>query len=221
MDRKAISIKEIYSGTQEIREYEFKKGFIWNHPTGSSLMLIKSVIAMSNSPSGGVVLYGINQNPGDSKINEAGLNSQEVQSFETNEESIKIIINSYISTNIAPQFLLLEDKPLSKTFMTISVSGYREYPSVIKKDGVFKNKNGEDVYKFRIGDILTRSIYPPYSSDKASQEELNEIIELCAKGVKKKAMDILGIKETDLPKKKSVQDKLKEERKDEYGVLES
>lgn len=219
MDRIEKSIKEIYPGTQENREYEFKPSFTWKHPTPQSLILIKTVISMFNSPNGGTLIYGIKQNKNDSRIEYTGLSKEDIKSFEKEEEIIKRIINSYTSVRIAPNFLLIIDKELEKTFMTVSTQGYQEYATVIKKDGRFKDKNGNYIYSFYVGDILTRSMYPPYSSGKVSQEELNEMIELCAKGVRKKATNILNMEEKkpeEESRKKEIEDKLKKEREKEY-----
>lgn len=222
MDRKEVSITEIYPGAQENREYEFKPSFTWRHPTPQSLELIKTMVSMFNSPSGGTIIYGIKQNRNDSRIEYTGLSQENIESFEINEEKIKRIINSYTSLYIAPNFALILDKELDKAFMTISIQRFHEYATVIKKDGYFEDRNGVKIDSFKIGDILTRSMHPPYSSKKVSQEELNEMIELCAKGVEKKARYILNLEDTEQVKNSIEEDlikvKLKEERKDEYGI---
>jgi len=222
MDRKIIGIKEVYQGTQETREYEFKSGFVWRHPTGASLELVKTMISMLNTPTGGVIILGIEQQRNNSKIEYKGLLPEQIESFEKNEELIKRILNGYASISISPNFLLIEDSSEKKTFLTISVPNYKEYPCLIKKDGIFNDKKGSEVFEFRMGDLFSRSKNPPFSTCKVTQDELNEMIELCAKGVRTKSMDILNIKDSDLPnQKEQIKNKFEEERRKIYGDIQN
>lgn len=220
MDKKNIEIKEIYQGTQENRQNEFKSGFIWKHPTAESLELIKTIISMFNTPSGGTIVYGIEQERNNSKIKYTGLSLEQIESFEKNEEIIKRVLNSYTTINISPHFLLIEDSVNKKTFLSITVPNYKEYPCLTNSDGVFTNKKGKKIYKFRIKDLLTRSISIPFSSEKVSQNELNEMIELCAKGLRTKCVEILNLKKSpNINTQIKIEDKLKKERKKIYGDL--
>lgn len=188
------NIQTLYQGSPESRQIEFKRGFEWKHRTPKSLELIKTVLSMYNTPEGGDLILGIEQKRNDAGINYTGLKKNERRSLEKNEEVMKDIINSYSTIGINPQFIIYEDDSFrtQKSFLVIRVPHYEEYPTLAKKDGTYKSSEGKFIYAFRWLDLLTRSLYPKFSSGKAKQEELNEIIELCAQGRRAKCIDLLS-----------------------------
>jgi len=111
---------------------------------------------------------------------------------------------------------------MPKSFLIIKIPHYQEYPNITKRDGDYIKSNGEKDYKFRKNDLLTRSKSPKYSNTKASQEELNEMIELGAKGVRSKCKDILNLtsinnKSTEKKVLKEFSQKYQKERRNIYG----
>jgi len=222
------SIKKLYAGTEEQRSVEFKRGLVWEYPSPKSLELIKVVISMFNTPSGGDIILGISQKRNDSKLLYTGLKTDEKKSLIKNEEIIKDTINGYTTIKINPTFTLIEDTHFEsqKDFLVIKVPHYEEYPCLVRKDGKYKinKKDGtlKENFKFYKSDLLTRSMYPKFSSRKVEQEELNEMIELCAKGVRTRSRNILNIKAEEKVKTnthKKMLDKFKEERSKIYGNL--
>jgi hypothetical protein len=225
MQTKKDSIVKIYEGSQEERNLEFKRGFSWSKSSPETLDLIKSVIAMFNTPEGGDVVLGIKQVRNDSRLLYPGIKTEEREIFEKKEEEIKDVINSFTTIDIDPLFTVVEDYAFDpfRLFIIIKIPNYKEYPCLVKRDGYFMDKKkNKRIYRFHKSDLLTRSKFPRFSSRKVQQEELNEMIELCAKGVRTKCRDILNIKteeqeETKADKKLS--DKFKKERSPIYGNI--
>jgi hypothetical protein len=220
LDIRKESIKNLYQGNQESRGLEFKRGFEWTHPTAKSLEIIKTVLCMYNTPEGGDLIIGIKENQNDSRVKYTGINIEELASFEKNEETIKAMVNSYSYMIIEPVFEIVEDSTFEtqKDFLIIRVPHYKEYPTIAKRDGKYLGNKGEEYYKFRKNDLLTRSKSPKYSNCKAGQEELNEMIELGAKGVRSKCKDILNLetREKNFVIKNYAQ-KYQKERSEIYG----
>ena len=181
---------------------------------------------MYNTPGGGDLIIGIKETRNDSRIEYTGITKQERNSFEKGEEKINAIINGYSNTTIEPIFEIIEDLTFdtAKDFLIIKVPHYQEYPNITKKDGNYIGKRGNKLYKFKKNDLLTRSKGPKYSSCKAGQGELNEMVELGAKGVRSKCQNILNLESTE---KRSIRanifkdfsNRYQKERKDIYGDL--
>jgi hypothetical protein len=154
-----------------------------------------------------------------------GLKSEEVESLIKKEEIIKDTINGYTTVKVNPTFTLIKDSSFKKKkdFLVINVPSYKEYPCLIKKNGEFKKtkKDGsvEKGFKFYKSDLLTRSLYPKYSSRKVEQEELNEMIELCAKGLRTKSLDITETYNKTSRKQEEILDNFEKEREKFYGDI--
>jgi hypothetical protein len=218
-------IKQKYEGAQEERGLEFKKGFLWSKSLPQKLDIIKTAIAMFNTPQGGDIILGIEQKRNDSRLKYVGITKEQSNAFQKKEEEIKDMINSYTTININPTFTIIEDESFDpkKLFLVIGIPPYKEYPCLVKKDGGFipegTNHKKRKVYKFRKSDLLTRSKSVRVSSRKVEQEELNEMIELCAKGLRTKSLDITEVYNKVSKKENENLDKFKKEREELYGDI--
>lgn len=96
-----------------------------------------------------------------------GFSNGELSSFEY--DKIKGIIDSFASSTPVFSIKWIEDK--NKKFIVIQVSEFDELPIICKKDSQTK-----DI--MRRGDIYCRLLSGNISTDKATEKEMREIIEM-------------------------------------------
>lgn len=152
----------------ETRHIEFKQPFRWNDDNSVYLRekVIKAILGFSNTKDGGNIVIGITEDF-DHHPQLVGLSGEEIQSF--SYESIKGQIDSFGTSIISFEIKEAEDK--NKHFIVINVSDFEELPIICKKDSQTK-----DV--MRRGDIYCRLLSGNISTDKATEKEMREIIEM-------------------------------------------
>lgn len=174
----------IIGGSEERRDLEFKPGFEWNEVSSRKIQekLIKAMIAMSNIPSGGVIVLGLQTNTKTHKNSVIGITQQHLNSFKKNIEQLQQKVHSHCSQPI--DFTLFEAytnkiNSEKRMFIVIKVSEFKIYPTIC----VLRGKEMEDNGKHSVleeGLIYTRPRQAPWASKKTTAIELEEIIRLAA-----------------------------------------
>ena len=165
-------IRELLAPGVERRELEFKSPFSWNKhdPQWLKEMTTKAVLAMHNTPSGGVILVGVLGHE-DRPADIPGVNGQQLRTF-AREEAIIGEISSYsteplVLTIGAGQYRQSDDT--LSDLVVIEVAGLDELPTICKRAGSVKGTLAE-------GAIYSRRKAGVPSSDVVTPQELEEII---------------------------------------------
>jgi hypothetical protein len=169
--------KRIIEAQYETRKVEFKGPYKWGKKANISAIqatTIKSLIALSNLFLGGVLIIGIKQKG--KEFGEVGLSKEEFESF-NDYDQIKGVVDGYVYTNT--NFNMQYTKNLeNRYFVLFRVAGFNDYPLVCKKN-LLVNGN---LFLERDA-IYVRGKSSGASSDKASYQELKEIIDISVKKV--------------------------------------
>lgn len=202
----------LIEGAVEARNLEFKEGFSWNDPNSRKLQeeTVKAVIAMANIQGGGDIVLGLKTDSSKKKIDIKGVGEKEISSFEKQYEQIEQCVAKYSSQAINFVIYRSETDKLdkkSRKFIVFRVSEFSLYPCVCRVNGGQK-EDGEKFYVLNEGFIYSRPRKAPWSSRKASAEEIEEIVRL---SVDKYRQDL---KLRGYVKLDSLVVKLKEERSD-------
>ncbi len=156
----------------ETRNIELKASMSWSDQA-TKLKIVKSILAMSNIRSGGMVIIGINENGG--KLDRIGMTKEHLKSFDHDKMS------AYIATYADPhvRFSLRRVTLESKIFIVISIDEFERVPVLCKKDFVVNGKT-----QLRQGKLYTRTWRMPETVEVSTSDDLTEIIELATeKGV--------------------------------------
>lgn len=162
--------------SSEDRHLEFKPSFIWDKKDDiyQKERIIKAVLAMINTPTGGNIILGIEETL--KKIPKlVGANDEEFKSFQQ-IEIIKRDIQKFSSAPIGINFTWGEYEEDDKKFklIAISVSEFEEVPTICRENGAWENKGKKLLYK---GDIYSR-LKKEVSSDRITETELKEIVKM-------------------------------------------
>jgi predicted HTH transcriptional regulator len=173
--------------TKEGRNLEFKPCLSWDDQKSRKLReeIIKSIIAMSNTPGGGVIILGIEhaQKGKKSSYKMVGATSSQIRWFGSHYEKVEKHIHE--SCSEPPDFEMVwgeTDKVnggKAVKFVLIFVNEFNSLPIICSKTGSQKEDNKRD-YVLREGDIYTRSYRATWSSKRCTTKELEEIIKLAA-----------------------------------------
>ena len=103
-NKRTDEILSVISGRQEGRRLEFKPGFHWTEEKSKKIReeLIKAIIAMANTPSGGDIVLGMKWNQSKSKHEAKGVKPKELKYFTNNYEKIEQQVHKYCSQT--PEF---------------------------------------------------------------------------------------------------------------------
>lgn len=163
-------LKLMLEGGYETRNKEFKSPFSWNDTNSLWLKehVIRGVLAMTNTPFGGQIIIGIQENQTNKSLELIGLDQTQFDSFK-DYDGIKGTIDGYAFSNT--DFDIQEGDVDGKKFVIFNVQEFTELPIICRKNGQTNGVLGE--YNF-----YTRSRKAPYSSIRATEIELREIIHM-------------------------------------------
>lgn len=152
----------------ETRNTEFKSPFTWGEDKALWLQekVIKAVLGFSNTKDGGNIVIGITEEV-NSSPQLVGLSKDKIRSF--SYDDIKGQIDSFGSSAIS--FMIKEAEYNDKCFIVMQVGEFEELPIICKKDSQTK-----DI--MRRGDIYCRLLSGNISTDKATEKEMREIVEM-------------------------------------------
>jgi predicted HTH transcriptional regulator len=149
----------------ETRSVEFKVAFKWNDPAKIWLQekVIAAILAMTNTPGGGVVLIGVKEDP----FSVTGMDNDTLATF--NEDDVRGVVGGYAET---PLYFDMSAHEVSagKKIVLFRVSEFDKTPVVCKKDGTHAF--------LRSGTIYARPKRGAFASTRASSIELDEMIDL-------------------------------------------
>ncbi len=171
----------IHHGSEE-RNLEYKASLNWQD-SESQAKIIKSVMAMSNIPDGGVIVIGVRKSGSDP----AGMEPLHAKSFTL--DALLPVINEYAEPFVEMSVThVIDEEHDSKEFVVIQVQEFAEIPVICKKDHKHEN--------IHAGAVYTRPRRMHESKQVSSQTEMREIIELATiKGMVKRIAELkqLGI----------------------------
>jgi len=202
-----LDLEELISGGKESRNVEFKEGFNWNNPKDPKIReeLIKAILAMSNTPTGGIIILGIKTDTKKKTVSATGMPRKDVKSFIKNEEGIKRSVHNYGSQ--PARFTISQYKSKKdKLFVVFQVSEFEKWPIVCIRNGKTREDSGKRLV-LEINTIYVRSKTAPWSSKRAGSQEIEDIIEMAVKKYDFRQRQ-LGYTRTN----KSLRDKFREER---------
>lgn len=152
----------------EMRNTEFKSPFQWDDDNSVWLRenVIKAALGLTNTKDGGNIVIGVTEGP-NSSLQLNGLSEAEFQSF--SYDDVKEQIDSFANASVS--FMIKEAEYDSKRFIVIQVSEFVELPVICKKNS---QSNG----LMRRGDIYCRLRSGKISTDRVSEVEMREIIEM-------------------------------------------
>lgn len=155
----------------ETRNLEYKPGFAWNQNGNEWLTekIIQTILAMTNTPSGGYVILGIEEK--DDKYNLKGVSDEHLKTY-SDFDRIKGQIDGF--TYSSTEFDLSWGEYQGNKFVVFAIQEFYEWPVVCRH-------NGKKVDLLRKDDIYARSRRSPYGSIRATELELREIIKLAIK----------------------------------------
>lgn len=172
-------ISQILEAGYELRNIEHKPPFGWNigkPTTWVEEKVIRAILAMTNIRYGGQVIVGIEVG-NDRSINLKGISDAQLKTFD-DFDAIKGIVDGYSFTNT--NFDVSWGDHDGKKFVVFTIQEFSEIPAICRKNG--NSKGVLAVY-----DLYARSKKAPYSSIKATDAELREMIHM---GVDKEKADL-------------------------------
>ena len=155
-------IKDFINHGLEERYLEYKESIDWNNSEVKA-KITKSILAMSNSQDGGVIVIGVKQKDGG--FIAEGILPEHSKTFD--EDSIRDHVSNYADPYVEFNVKTVNDE--EKQFIVIQVREFLELPVICKKDGSCN---------LRKAAIFTRSRRKPESIEVPSQSEMREIIDL-------------------------------------------
>jgi hypothetical protein len=161
---------------------EFKGPLKWENNQASMSWLqakcIKAVLGFSNTPGGGLVLIGIND---DGKGNRefVGLTPEMVESF-NNTEAIQECIDKYADGPLSYSLKTIIHKAdkEEQTYIAITVNEFDDMPNLCTRDFYIVKTNRDKDYILRKHDMYTRARKGRFSTIKATALELRSIVSL-------------------------------------------
>lgn len=153
----------------ELRYLEYKPPFGWNdsNSTWVKEKITRAVLAMTNIKYGGQIVIGI-QETKEKEVKLTGLTDKQLRTFE-DFDGIKGFIDGFSCTNT--DFDIEWGEHNGSNFIVFTVQEFTEIPAICRKDG-------HTAGTLRKDDIYVRSKRAPYSSIRATEAELREIIKM-------------------------------------------
>jgi hypothetical protein len=162
-------VAQLFEAGYELRNTEHKPPFDWNSEKATWVKekVIRAILSMTNTRYGGKVVVGVEVND-DRSINLKGVSDKELKSFD-DYDGIKGAIDGFSFTNTDFDINWCEHE--HKKYVVFTIQEFAETPAICRKSGSIKGV-------LVIHDMYTRSKKAPYSSIKATDAELREIIHM-------------------------------------------
>lgn len=162
-------IAQILEAGYELRNIEYKPPFDWNGAKSSWIKekVIRAILAMTNTGYGGQLVIGIVVEE-DRLTRLEGVTNEQLKSFE-DFDAIKGTVDGYSFTNTDLDISWGDHE--GKKYVVFTIQEFSEIPAICKKNG--SSKGVLTAY-----DIYVRSKKAPYSSIKATDAEIREIIHM-------------------------------------------
>jgi hypothetical protein len=200
---------------KEDQNTEFKSAFDWHDVKSRKLKeeIIKAVIAMSNTPTGGRIILGIREDNKSKKKLMDGVRLDQISWIEKNFEKVESDIHKFCSDYPAFEFLQGNSGKLVKGkltyFIIISVTEFRARPIICKLTGDEQDEKNKKILSD--GDMYVRTYDGQWASKKCSSKELEDVIKM-ATDKSQKDLEIRGYVRID--QVKDLMERLKKERTD-------
>lgn len=150
--------KKILEARSEDLNLEFKDGFDYKKDFPRE-RLIRAILAMSNTRSGGDIIIGIKEV--NRRIKFSGLKEKHLSEMKEKEEDLKSKVESFSNQPIG--YKILEGSMDNKSFIIIRVPEFDRYLSICRKSGT-EHKNGSRILER--GSIYIRALKDKPSSVK-------------------------------------------------------
>ena len=162
-------IAQMLEAGYELRNAEYKPPFDWNDDKATWIIekVVRAILAMTNTRYGGKVIIGVETND-DKSINLKGVTDKQLKSF-GDFDRIKGVVDGFSFTNT--DFDINWDEHKGKKYVVLTIQEFSEIPAICRK-------NGDTKGTLIIYDIYARSKKAPYSSIKATDAELREVIRM-------------------------------------------
>lgn len=172
----------------ENRTVEYKPDFSWSDSTSLKAKeeTIKTIIALSNTPKGGVVVLGVSHiQDKDGKRHEfAGVSKKNLNWFLKNDELVQQAVHAFCSVpadfeiTFGSAVLKKGSEPID--FIIIIVKEFSVSPIITIKNSSSKDDTGTKGCIIKENEIYARSFSAIWSSKKCGHRELEDIIKLAA-----------------------------------------
>lgn len=204
---------ERISTLSEKESVEFKSAFDWNDNRKMREEVIKAIMALSNTPKGGVVVIGLREDKKTKKVELDGVSMKQISWFEKNFNRVEADLHKFCSEYPDFEFVWGEtDKsPVKKMtpFILIEVQEFQLRPLICVLTGDEKDEKDKKILSE--GDLYVRSFSGEWCSKKCSPKEMEEIIKL---SVDKSQRDLEVRGYVKIDQVKDLMEKLKKERSD-------
>jgi len=182
-------IAQLLESGYELRNIEYKSPFNWSDKKATWIKekTIRAILATTNTRSGGQIVIGV-ETKDDKSINLKGVTDEELKSLE-DFDGIKGEVDGFSFTNT--DFDISWGSHKNKKYVVLTIHEFSEIPAICRK-------NGETKGVLTIYDIYARSKKAPYSSIKATDAELREMIHMAVDKEK------TGLKSRGLVKKSTI-----------------
>ncbi len=168
------SIKQILEGNSENLNLEFKASFDFVENVWARERLIRAILAMSNTRSGGYVVIGIKEDT-NKTFSFNGIEEKHLIIFKSKLEDLKSKIESFSSSPVNYEIGIgkYEVKKEEKNIVLIAVTEFILNPLICRKNGDYK-KSGEDNHRI----LEEGAIYIRTLKDKPSSVKLTNPIDI-------------------------------------------
>jgi len=165
-------VQELLEAAGESRRLEFKSGLDWRDPNSLWLResIVRAILGMSNTPSGGQVIIGISEGPNHTP-RPTGLTAAQLASFD-DLERVQANVDSFTYDSILHTWEYGEHR--GSYFVFVTVQEFLEIPTLCRINGDHIDGQGRRV--LTENDLYVRSRKTPYSTKKATDLEMREII---------------------------------------------
>lgn len=164
-------IKTLLEVAYELRNREFKSPFSWADSRSSWLKekVTRAILGMTNTKSGGNIIIGVEEDK-NKRLILKGLTDNQLQSFE-DYDGIKGFVDGFSYSDTI--FNMAWGEYQKGKYVVVTVQEFYDVPLICKKDGQHKGILCKD-------DIYVRSKKAPYSTIRATELELREIVKMAA-----------------------------------------
>ena len=152
-----IKLKEILQGNSENLNLEFKASFNFNENLWARERLIRAILAMSNTRTGGDIVIGVKENL-DKSHDYAGVESDHLSIFKSKIEELKSKVESFSSAPVSYEIGVGVYK--QNSLIVINVTEFSLNPLICRRNGEHVDKLLEE------GAIYVRTLKDKPSSIK-------------------------------------------------------
>lgn len=162
--------KVLEAGTEDL-SLEFKPSFDYKKNDWLREVVIRGILAMSNTRDGGDIIIGVEENKNTFDLK--GMESPHLIEWTQNMDDFKSQVESFATSPVS--YEIYEGHLENRSFVIIRVTEFRTHPIICRKNGVSKKGNG---FVLEEGAIYIRTLKDKPSSVKlVNPIDVHDLIE--------------------------------------------